>query len=85
MCWPAWPDTCERTQHLAEVRDRLDELSWSLLHATLRAAPAPALARMVAQATPHRDDLTGAHHRVLQAISQSTQAATPGLVPPPGR
>ena len=78
-------DTCGRTRDPAEVRGRLDELSWSLLHATLEAAPPPALARMVAQATPHRDDLTGAHHRVLQAISRSTRAAAPGLVPPPGR
>jgi NAD(P)-dependent dehydrogenase (short-subunit alcohol dehydrogenase family) len=75
-------DTCGRTRDPAEVRGRLDELSWSLLHATLAAAPAPALARMAAQVTPHRDGLTGAHHRVLEAISQSTWAAAPGLVPP---
>jgi nucleoside-diphosphate-sugar epimerase len=75
-------DTCGRTQAPAKVRGRLDELSWSLLHATLAAAPAPALARMAAQVTPHRDGLTGAHHRVLEAISKSTWAATPGLVPP---
>ena len=77
--------TCGRTQHPAEVRDGLDDLSWSLLRATLEAAPAPALARMVAQATPHRGELADAHHRVLQAISQSTRAAAPGLVAPPGR
>lgn len=77
-------DTCLRTQDPAEVRGRLDELSWSLLHATLRAAPATALARMVDQATPHRDGLTGVHHRVLQAISQRTRGAAPGLVPQPG-
>jgi nucleoside-diphosphate-sugar epimerase len=75
-------DTCGRTQDPAEVRDRLDELSWSLLHATLQAAPAAALARMMDQATPHRDGLTGAHHRVLQAISQNTRGAEPHLVPP---
>lgn len=64
---------CARTQDPAEVRGGLDELSWSLLHATLEAAPAAALAQMAAQATPHRDGLTGAHHRVLEAISQSTR------------
>lgn len=78
-------DTCQRTEDPAEVRGRLDELSWSLLHATLAAAPAEALARMAAQVTPHRDVLTGPHHRVLQAISESTRAAAPGLVLPHGR
>lgn len=68
-------DTCLRTQDAAEVRGRLDELSWSLLHGTLQAAPAPELARMAAQVTPHRDGLTDTHHRVLRAIS----ACRPGL------
>jgi len=68
-------DTCLRTHDPAAVRGRLDELSWSLLYATLGAAPAPALARMAAQVTPHRNGLTHAHHRVLQAIS----ACRPGL------
>jgi len=77
--------TCLRTQEPAAVRGRLDELSWSLLHATLAAAPAPAVARMAAQVTPHRNGLANAHHRVMRAICDSTPAATPGLVPGPGR
>ena len=34
-------EACERTQDLGELRGRLDELSWSLLYATLGAAPPP--------------------------------------------
>ena len=78
-------DTCLRTQDPAEVRGQLDELSWSLLHATLRAAPATALARMVDQATAHRDGLdrqltTGYCRR----SAWRTRGGEPGLVPQPG-
>lgn len=71
-------DACKRSQDPTEVRGALDELSWSLLDTTLQTAPASALARMAAQVTPHRDELSGVHHRVLEAISQSTQAAAVG-------
>jgi hypothetical protein len=65
---------CEQSQDPAVARGLLDELSWSLLHATLDAAPSPALARMAAQAAPYRDRLNGAHHRLLHAISGTVRA-----------
>lgn len=67
---------CERTQDPAVARGLLDELSWSLLHATLEAAPPSALALMAAQVAPHRNQLNAAHHRVLQAISETVREGT---------
>ena len=67
---------CERTQDPAVSRGLLDELSWSLLHATLEAAPSSALARMAAQADRYRDVLNGTHYRVLHAISETVREDT---------
>jgi nucleoside-diphosphate-sugar epimerase len=64
----ALAELCERTADSGAVRGLLNELSWSLLEATLRAVPRPRLARAAAIAERRGGDLGGDHARVLQAI-----------------
>jgi hypothetical protein len=59
---------CERTQEPDAVRNALDDLSWSLLDATLGAASDPALARSAALICQHEHALTPVHRRVMEAI-----------------
>jgi nucleoside-diphosphate-sugar epimerase len=66
---------CERTQDPRAVRQALDELSWSLLDATLSAAARPALARSARLACQHEHALTPAHRRMMEAIRAN--AASP--------
>jgi nucleoside-diphosphate-sugar epimerase len=61
-------EVCERTQDPCAARGALDDLSWSLLDATLSAAPQRALARAAARASSHRDTLGPVHRRILEAI-----------------
>jgi len=62
---------CERTQDADTVRQALDELSWSLLDATLGAASRAALTRSAALICHHENGLTPAHRRVLEAIKNN--------------
>ena len=64
----ALAEVCDRTQHPDVVRGTLNELSWSLLDAALRAAPRPSLLRAAAMAQRHGDCLAADHRRVLEAI-----------------
>jgi nucleoside-diphosphate-sugar epimerase len=64
----ALDDACAATGEPHVVRAALDELSWSLLDVTLRAAPTRALARSAALADPHRGGLSREHQRLLDAI-----------------
>ena len=64
----ALAEACDRTQDPDVVRGLLEELSWSLLDATLRAAPRRALTRAAALAYRQSDSLSPDHRRVLQAI-----------------
>ena len=64
----ALAEACDRTQDPDVVRGTLNELSWSLLDCTLRAAPREALARAAAMAQRHGDSLTADHRQVLEAI-----------------
>ena len=64
----ALAEVCDRTQDPATVRCALDELSWSLLDCTLRAAPCRALMRSAAMAHRHSASLGADHRRVLEAI-----------------
>jgi hypothetical protein len=59
---------CDRTEDPNAVRGALNELSWSLLDASLSAAPGRALARAAAMAQRHRESLGADHRRVLEAI-----------------
>jgi nucleoside-diphosphate-sugar epimerase len=66
---------CERTKDPDDVRHALDDLSWSLLDATLGAASRPALARSAALICQHEHALTPVHRRVMEAIR--THASAP--------
>jgi nucleoside-diphosphate-sugar epimerase len=66
----ALTEICERTADPAAVRGLLNELSWSLLDATLRAVPGPRLARC-AELAERGGDLAGDHARVLRAIKRA--------------
>ena len=50
------------------MRCALNELSWSLLDCTLRAAPRRALMRSAAMAHRHSASLGADHRRILEAI-----------------
>jgi nucleoside-diphosphate-sugar epimerase len=64
-------DTCDRSAAPDEIRAALRELSWSLLDATLAAAPSDALARAAAITRNHEANLTPDHRRILDAIETS--------------
>lgn len=64
----ALAEICDRTQDPATVRGALNELSWSMLDSTLRAAPPNALTRSAAMAKRHSALLGPDHRRILEAI-----------------
>ncbi len=67
----ALDEVCGRTADPDVVRDALNELSWSLLDATLHAAPGPALERTVALTRRHQPALGLDHQRILDAITDA--------------
>jgi nucleoside-diphosphate-sugar epimerase len=71
----ALAEACDRTQDPATVRGALNELSWSLLDCTLRAAPRQALTRSAAMAQRHGDSLAADHRRILEAIEDHADPA----------
>ena len=73
----ALAETCDRTRDPDVVRAALNELSWSLLDATLGAAPRPALMRAAAMARRHGDTLSADHRRVLDAIQDHAGPPAP--------
>jgi len=64
----ALAEICDRSQDPVTVRGALNELSWSLLDCTLRAAPRQALMRSAATAHRHGHTLGADHRRILEAI-----------------
>ena len=70
----ALAEDCERRCAPARLKERLGELSWSLLDATLRAAPQEALRRCAAQARPHWDTMPPEHRRMLETIEDLIEA-----------
>ena len=76
----ALEDACARTRDPAAVRAALDELSWSLLDATLRAVPRQVLARAARLTAPHRSRLNPAHRRMLAAIEQHARLSETSVV-----
>jgi len=73
-------DVCARTQEPARVRAALDELSWTLLDATLKAVPHRALVRAVRLTAPHRGSLNAEHGRMLAAIERCAAVSESSLV-----
>jgi NAD(P)-dependent dehydrogenase (short-subunit alcohol dehydrogenase family) len=61
-------EVCEHTQDPAEVRPSLDDLSWSLLNATLDAADRTTLNRSARLICQHEERMTPVHRRVTAAI-----------------
>jgi nucleoside-diphosphate-sugar epimerase len=76
----ALDDVCARTQQPGPVRAALDELSWSLLDATLTAVPGQALVRAARLAAPHRDSLNAEHRRLLAVIEHHAAVGESSLV-----
>jgi nucleoside-diphosphate-sugar epimerase len=68
-------EACDRTQDPATVRGALNDLSWSLLDCTLRAAPCQALMRSAALAKRHSHTLGADHQRILEAIEDHANPA----------
>jgi nucleoside-diphosphate-sugar epimerase len=61
-------ESCDRTRDPILLRQSLEELSWSLLDATLRAAPRSALIRSALLAKAHWDTMSAGHRRVLETV-----------------
>jgi NAD(P)-dependent dehydrogenase (short-subunit alcohol dehydrogenase family) len=61
-------EVCEHTQDPTEVRSSLDDLSWSLLNATLGAADRTTLNRSAKLICQHEKRMTPVHRRVTEAI-----------------
>jgi uncharacterized protein YbjT (DUF2867 family) len=59
---------CQRTENPVQVKAALDELSWSLLDATLSAAPQIVLDRSAKLVCRHEESMTPVHRRVTEAI-----------------
>jgi nucleoside-diphosphate-sugar epimerase len=76
----ALDEVCARTRQPGPVRAALDELSWSLLDATLKAVPCQALVRAAGLTAPHRDSLNAEHRRLLAVIEHHMAAAESSLV-----
>jgi nucleoside-diphosphate-sugar epimerase len=76
----ALDEVCARTHLPGPVRAALDELSWSLLDATLKAVPCQALVRAAALIAPHRDSLNAEHRRLLAVIEHHMAVAESSLV-----
>ena len=70
----ALAEVCDRTQDPDVVRAALNELSWSLLDSTLRAAPRKALVYAAATAQRHGDSLSADHRRLLETIQDLAEA-----------
>jgi nucleoside-diphosphate-sugar epimerase len=67
----ALDEICGRTNDADVVRAGLNEMSWSLLDATLHAVPRRVLGRAATLSDPHQEVMCADHRRVLEAIRDS--------------
>ena len=65
----------DRTQDPGEVRVALDDLSWSLLDATLCAADRAALSRSARLISQHEETMTPGHRRITESIKSHATPA----------
>ena len=72
----ALDSVCGRTRDGTQVRAALDDLSWSLLDATLSAVPSAALDRSAKLIGRHEDAMTSVHLRITRAIKDLASPAT---------
>lgn len=70
----ALAEDCERTRSPARLRERLSDLSWSLLDATLRAVPPEGLRRCALRTRRHRDSMPPGQRRMLEAVEDLIEA-----------
>jgi FlaA1/EpsC-like NDP-sugar epimerase len=70
--------TCAATSGREPVRAALDKLSWHVLDAALAALPRPVLSRVALLTTPHEDQLSYDHARMLGMIRQHAAPEGPG-------
>ena len=73
-------EACAGTEDPAELRPVLDELSWTLLDATLRAVDQPVLARAAQLTVKHQGTLIPEHQRMLAAIMREAGITESALV-----
>ena len=73
-------EACAGTEDAAELRPALDELSWTLLDATLRAVDQPVLARAAQLTVKHQGTLIPEHQRMLAAIMREAGISESALV-----
>jgi nucleoside-diphosphate-sugar epimerase len=64
----ALAEDCECPRSPAWLRERLSDLSWSLLDATLRAVPPEALRRCAIRTRRHWDSMPPEQRRILEAV-----------------
>jgi NAD(P)-dependent dehydrogenase (short-subunit alcohol dehydrogenase family) len=69
-------EVCGQTQDPIEVRSSLDDLSWSLLNATLDGADRTTLSRSAKLICPHEETMTPTHSRITGAIRDHARPAT---------
>jgi hypothetical protein len=73
-------EACQGSEDPAVLRPALDQLSWSLLDATLSAVDQPVLARAAQLTVKHQETLIPEHQRMLAAIMREAGISETALV-----
>ena len=76
----ALDEACQSTEDPAVLRPALDQLSWTLLDATLGAVAQPVLARAAQLTAKHQGGLIPEHQRMLTAIMREAGISESALV-----
>jgi hypothetical protein len=76
----ALDEACQSTEDPATLRPALDQLSWTLLDATLGAVGQPVLARAAQLTAKHQGGLIPEHQRMLAAIMREAGISESALV-----
>ncbi len=73
-------EACQSTEDTAVLRPALDQLSWTLLDATLNAVAQPVLTRAAQLTAKHQGGLIPEHRRMLAAIMREAGISESALV-----